>query len=206
MTRFLALALAAALIATPAAASIVFSYEQIGTTVPSTCAPSLPAPPLCNVIDATGIADDVPDVIPGTWSVTLHGQVLFFAGTGTFLFDDGSPGDNDFFGTWTNVLLPPNASGVAHSIFQWTVTGGSGIFAGMSGFGTSTGDVVIAPAGLDSQGNPIFVAACPGAEPGIGSYCDQGQFTFKVTEPATLLLLIAVALVGSLRRRDGDRR
>ena len=199
MSRFLAIALAAALSASPAAAGIMFNYEQIGSTIPSDCPPGLPAPPLCNVIDATGVANDVPNVIPGEWLVTLHGQILFFAGTGTFSFDDVSAANNDFFGTWSNVLFPPSASGIAHTTFEWTVTGGTGIFAGLSGFGTSTGDVVIAPAGFDSQGVPIFVAACPGTQPGLGSYCDRGLFL--IPEPGTLMLLLAAALAGVPWRR-----
>ena len=196
MMRFLSIALVAALIASPAAAGIVFNYAQIGSTVPSECPPGFPAPPLCNIIDATGIANDVPNAIPGEWSVTLHGQVLFFAGTGTFSFDDLSSANNDFFGTWTNVLFPPNASGLAHTTFEWTVTGGTGIFAGLSGVGTSMGDVVIAPAGFDSEGGPIFVAACPGAQPGIGSYCDSGRFV--IPEPGTVMLLLAAALAAGI--------
>ena len=198
MTRFLTVALAASLLASPAAAGVVFNYEQIGSTSVSDCPPQFPAPPLCNIIDATGIANDVPDVIPGEWLVTLHGQVLFFQGSGNFSFDDVSPSNNDFFGTWTNVLFPPDPSGVAHSIFQWVVTGGTGIFAGGSGFGTSVGDVVIAPAGFDPQGMPIFVAACPEAQPGLGSYCDRGRFV--IPEPGTLMLLLA-ALAGVSWRR-----
>jgi hypothetical protein len=201
MKRLLAITVITLLFSSPAAASIVFSYQQSGSTIPTNCPPGFPAQPLCSIIDATGVANDTPDSIPGQWSVTLHGQVLFFEGTGTFLFDDGSAADNDFFGTWTNVLLPPDASGIAHSIFEWTVTGGTGLFAGMTGFGASMGDVVIAPAGFDPQGNPIFVAACPGAQPGIGSYCDQGQFTLKVPEPGTALLLTAALLGGFWRRR-----
>lgn len=198
MTRFLTIALAAALIASPAVAGVAFNYKQFGSTTVSDCPPQFPAPPLCNIIDATGIANDVPDVIPGEWLVTLHGQVLFFQGSGNFSFDDVSPGNNDFFGTWTNVLFPPDPSGVAHSIFQWVVTGGAGIFAGGSGFGTSMGDVVIAPAGFDPQGVPIYVAACPEAQPGLGSYCDRGLFV--IPEPGTLVLLLA-ALAGVSWRR-----
>ena len=199
MTRFLSIALVAALIASPAAAGIIFNYEQIGSTVPSDCPPGFPAQPLCSIIDATGIANDVSNVIPGEWSVTLHGQVLFFAGSGTFSFDDVSSANNDFFGTWTNVLFPPNASGIAHSTFEWIVTGGTGIFAGLSGFGTSMGDVVIAPAGFDLEGVPIFAAACPGAQPSLGSYCDRGLFV--IPEPGTLLLLLAATFAAATGRR-----
>jgi hypothetical protein len=204
MTRLLTIALTATLITSPAAAAIAFNYEQVGSTIASDCPLPFPAPPLCNIIDATGIANDVPDVIPGEWLVTLHGQVLFFAGAGTFLFDDVSPANNDFLGTWTNVLLPPNPSGVAHSIFEWTVTGGTGIFAGMTGFGMSEGDVVIAPAGFDAEGVPIFVAACPEARSGLGSYCDRGRFI--IPEPSTLTLLLAGAVPAVAWRRGRSLR
>ena len=125
-------------------------------------------------------------------------RYCFFEGAGTFLFDDVSPSNNDFFGTWTNVLFPPDPSGVAHTVFQWTVAGGTGIFAGLSGFGTSMGEVVVAPAGFDSEGRPIFVAACADAQPGLGSYCDRGLFV--IPEPGTLVLLL-VALAGLSCRR-----
>jgi len=198
MTRFLTIALAAALIAPPATAGIVFNYEQFGSTIVTDCPPQFPAPPLCMMVDVTGIANDVPNVIPGEWLVTIQGQVLFFKGAGTFLFDDVSPGNNDFFGTFTNVVGPPDPSGVSDNTLQWTVTGGTGIFAGGSGFGTSMGKVVTAPAGFDPQGMPIFVAACPEAQPGLGSYCDRGRFV--IPEPGTLVLLLA-ALAGVSWRR-----
>ena len=76
------------------------------------------------------------------------------------------------------------------------MTGGTGIFAGLSGFGTSVGDVVIAPAGFDGQGNPIFIAACPGARPGIGSYCDSGRFV--IPEPGTLMLILVAAAAAGI--------
>ena len=176
-----------------AIAGILFSYEQAGSTIANDCPPGFPPQPICADIVATGDANDVPDVIPGHWIVTLQGRVLNFVGSGTFLFDDPSPADNDFFGTWTNVLFPPDASGVAHTTFDWIVTGGTGIFAGLSGRGTSEGDVVIVPAP---------VAACDRAQPGLGSFCDAGQF--HIPEPATLLLLgfaMAAALSGRRRQR-----
>lgn len=177
--------------AQPALAAFIFSYEQAGGTIPSDCPLGFPPQPLCVDIVATGDANDVPDVIPGHWTVTLQGRVLNFLGSGTFLFDDPSPADNDFFGTWTNVLFPPNASGVAHTTFQWIVTGGTGIFAGLSGMGTSAGDVVIVP---------VPVAACDRAQPGYGSYCDAGEF--RIPEPETLLLaLLAITAVLLTRRR-----
>jgi hypothetical protein len=201
MTRVLSAAalLVCGLIALPLQA-LVFDYEQIGGTVVTDCPSGFPPQPLCSLIDANGEGNDVPDAIPGHWLVHLQGQVLFFVGAGTFSFDDPTPSDNDFFGTWSNVLFPPNALGVAHSIFHWSVTGGSGIFAGRGGAGTSEGDVVIAPFAFDQNGVPQFVAACDGGTPGLGSYCDRGQFV--IAEPAVLgLLALAFAAAAAGRAR-----
>jgi hypothetical protein len=197
-----AAAVALTLAALPAGA-ITFDYEQFGSTIATDCPGGVPPQPLCTMIDATGDANDVPDVIPGHWVVHLQGQVLFFMGAGTFSFDDPSPANNDFFGTWTNVLFPPDpVSGIAHSTFQSVVTGGTGIFAGGVGTGASEGDVVVAPFGFDQQGLPLFGAACDQAPPGLGSYCDRGRFV--ITEPASLpLLALALAVVIAARRRGG---
>lgn len=180
--------------------AIVFDYEQVGGTIPTDCPIGFPPQPLCTMIEATGQANDVPDVIPGHWLVHLQGQVLFFQGSGTFSFDDPTPSDNDFFGNWTNVLFPPNPSGVAHSIFHWAVLGGSGIFAGLTGTGNSEGDVVVAPFGFDQNGAPLFTAACDAATPGIGSYCDRGRFV--IPEPGIVgLLALAFAMAATFHAR-----
>jgi hypothetical protein len=186
MKRVLAAAaiLGSMLFATPAAA-IVFDYEQVGGTIASDCPGGLPPQPLCVMIDATGVANDVPDAIPGNWLTHIQGQVLFFVGAGTFSFDDPSPANNDFFGTWTNVLFPPDpVSGIAHTTFQWVVTGGTGIFAGLTGAGASEGDVVALP---------LPTSACQGAQPGLGSYCDRGRFV--IPQPGTLALLVLASVV-----------
>ncbi|HEY1328249.1 MAG TPA: PEP-CTERM sorting domain-containing protein [Casimicrobiaceae bacterium] len=204
MKRLLAAVATVALsIAPPAFAGLVFDYEQAGGTVVTDCAPGFPPQPLCAMIDANGEADDVPDVIPGQWLFHLQGQVLFFTGRGTFSVDDPSPANNDFLGTWTNVLFMPNAMGVAHSTFQWVVTGGTGLFAAGRGHGVSSGDVVVAPFAFDSQGQPLFAAACDRAAPGLGSYCDAGTF-FIPEPPALLLLAIACAIATGARRRRGS--
>ena len=187
------------LLATSPAFAITFSYTQFGSTIPSDCPGGIPPQPLCTVIDVTGAANDLGDVIPGQWAVTMHGTVLFGVGSGTFLFDDTSAANNDFFGTWTNVLFPPDpVTGIAHTDFQWIVTGGTGIFAGGTGFGESEGDVVVAPSATGG-----FLAACPDAQPGIGSYCDRG--TFVIAEPATLALAILGCLLATAVIRRGRR-
>ena len=55
------------------------------------------------------------------------------------------------------------------------------------------------PLGFDPEGVPIFVAACPGAQPGLGSYCDRGLFV--IPEPGTLMLLLAAAFAAAIGRR-----
>jgi hypothetical protein len=74
----------------------------------------------------------------------------------------------------------------------------------MTGFGMSEGDVVIAPAGFDAEGVPIFVAACPEARSGLGSYCDRGRFI--IPEPSTLTLLLAGAVPAVAWRRGRSLR
>jgi hypothetical protein len=194
------LALAVLLAVSAPAGAIAFDFESTGVTLPGDCAfPPLPQP-LCVEIAGGGSGNDVPDAIPGTWTTTLAGQILFFAGTGVFRYDDPSPADNDFFGTWTDVLGAPSPAGIARADFRYVVSGGSGMFAGRSGSGTSAIDVVIAPSGFDASGAPIFGAACPGGPSGIGAYCERGRFT--IPEPPVLLLLL-VALLGTIA---GQRR
>jgi hypothetical protein len=202
MKRLLLFAAAgASMLAVLPAGAITFDYEQFGSTIVTDCPGGVPPQPLCAMIDATGDANDVPDVIPGHWLVHLQGQILFFMGAGTFSFDDPSAANNDFSGTWTNVLFPPDpVSGFAHTTFQWVVTGGTVIFAGRVGTGASEGDVVVAPFGFDQQGLPLFNAACDQASPGLGSYCDRGRFV--IAEPALLPLLgLALAAAMAARRR-----
>ena len=161
-------------------------------------APPVPFP-ACVVLDVFGTANDVGDAIPGIWNYTAQGQVLFGLGSGNFMFDDVSAQNNDFFGTWTNVLMPPDLStGIAESFFQYIVTGSSGnLPAGATGVGASSLDVVVAPFAFDN-GVPIFAAACDGAPARIGSFCERGSFT--IPEPNTLALL-GVALLGLFGRR-----
>jgi hypothetical protein len=204
MTALLHVLVLAVFLALPApAAAIAFDFESTGVTLPSDCVlPPLPQP-LCVEIAGGGSGDDIPDALPGSWTTTLAGQVLFFVGTGTFHYDDPSPADNDFFGTWTDVLSAPSPEGVARADFRYVVSGGSGIFAGRQGTGTSVVDVVIAPSGFDATGAPIFGAACPGGPSGIGAYCERGRFV--IAEPPALLLLLVALLATMAGRRRAAR-
>jgi len=192
------LALAGAIVTSPVQA-LTFNFETIGFANPSDCTePPVPFP-ACVVLEVFGTTNDVGDAIPGTWNYTAHGQVLFGLGSGTFIFDDASAQNNDFLGTSTNVLTQPDPdTGIAQSFFQYVVTGGSGIFSGASGFGTSSLDVVVAPFGFDN-GVPIFAAACPGAPARIGSFCERGSFTIPEPSTAALLGVALLSLFGRWR-------
>jgi hypothetical protein len=192
--------LVAVLACTPVGA-LTFSFETIGFANPSDCTdPPLPVPQ-CAVLQVFGSANDVGNVIPGSWNFFAQGQVLFGLGSGTFLFDDPGAANNDFFGSWTNVLTPPDpVTGIAQSFFEYTVSGGFGIFAGATGFGMSSLDVVVAPFGFQ-DGVPLFAAACPGAPARIGSFCERGTFTIDEPDTALLAALALVALAFGARSR-----
>lgn len=202
MKRLLSVALTTGLLlAAPPAWSIAFDFTSTGQVVASDCGFPLPPQPLCVDIAGPAQANDVPDAIPGSWVTTLAGQVLFFVGNGTFYYDDPSVANNDFFGTWHDVLGAPDASGIAQADFTYVVLGGSGIFAGLTGSGTSIVHVVVAPAGFDPNGAPIFAAACPGSPAGIGGFCESGHFDITEPQTAALLALAAFALRLASRRR-----
>lgn len=190
------------LLASPAS-GFGFEFEDFGFAVPSDCNNGIPFP-ACAVIDVfASTANDLPDTIPGNWTFSEHGQVLFGQGAGMFLFDDPGPTNNDFFGTWTNVLSPPDGNGVSTSVFHYTVTGGSGMFAGLAGAGESDLTVVTAPVLGTSD---VFVAACGAVAPGLGGFCERGAFVIPV--PPTIALSVAglALLAGAVARGRRPRR
>ena len=201
MRRLLCIGATALLLvaAAPAYALVAFDFSGMGTVAALDCPPGFPPQPLCVDINGPGVANDVPDTIPGSWTTSLLGRILFFAGSGTFSYDDPSAANNDFFGTWQDVLGAPDASGIAQALFTYQVLGGSGIFAGLTGTGTSIVDVVVAPAGFDNAGLPIFASACAGGPSGVGAYCENGHFA--IDEPATLALVSLTLVAGALARR-----
>jgi len=198
---FCAIAMVCTLTSFPAV-GLSFSFENFGFAVSSDCLAPLPPQPLCVEVSASGIADDIGDAIPGNWTFTGSLRVLFGVGEGTFLFDDMSAANNDFFGTVSNLLFPPDASGIAHSVLSYLVTGGMGIFAGNTGFGNSELDVVVAPVAIGPTG-PIFAAACDRVPAGLGGFCERGTFFIPEPNPLVLILLGGLTLmVGRSRPRE----
>ncbi len=128
-----------------------------------------------------------------------------YLGTGTFSFTHGP---DSLEGTWTNVFVPaaPPAgcdaampfgdpdcwTAQSSATFDHVVTGGTGMFAGVTGTGTSLVHVL--------TGFP------PGnVDPAVGSpYAENGEFVlWQVPEPAALALLTIGLTTGMCRRRRG---
>jgi hypothetical protein len=144
---------------------------------PNPCPPP-PALPLNCDITAMGQARTVSGDIFSPWQFLSVFQIsAAFAITGTFLFDDPSAANNDFFGTITGVFNPQTFSSMIDSI----VTGESGVFAFASGWGQEVVQII------PSNEGPL-------------THVSRGQFS--IPEPSTAgLLLVAGLLVGVLRRR-----
>lgn len=185
-TKLLAAAAAFCLSASAwAAASFTFVNEGVALPAipPSANAcPPPPALPLNCDITALGAAETVSGDLFSPWLFSSVFQIGdAFAVTGTFLFDDPGPSNNDFFGTITGLFNPNTFS----SAIDYVITGGSGAFA--SGRGLGSGLVQIIPS---TSGPPTYI--------------ERGQFS--VPEPATAGLLAAAALLIGALRRGAARR
>jgi hypothetical protein len=164
-------------------AAVSFTFVNAGVGLPAIppapnpCPPP-PALPLNCDITAMGQAQTVTGDMFSPWQFLSVFQISdAFAITGTFLFDDPSAANNDFFGTITGLFDPTTFSSMIDSI----VTGGTGMFANATGWGKEV--VQIIPS---NAGPPTYVS--------------RGQFS--IPEPSTAALLLGAALVvGSLRRR-----
>jgi PEP-CTERM motif len=165
-------------------AAVSFTFVNQGVALPAIppapnpCPPP-PALPLNCDITAIGQAQTVSGDMFPPWQFLSVFQISdAFAITGTFLFDDPSAANNDFFGTITGIFDPNTFSSMIDSI----VTGGTGMFASASGWGKEV--VQIIPS---NEGPPTYVS--------------RGQFS--IPEPSTAgLLLGAGLLVGAMRRRS----
>jgi hypothetical protein len=180
-------AVAALCLSASASAATSFTFVNEGVALPAippaaNACPPPPALPLNCDITALGKAETVSGDMFSPWSFTSVFQIgNAFAVTGTFLFDDPSPANNDFFGTITGLFNPNTFS----SVIDYVVTGGSGAFA--SGRGLGSGVVQIIP-----------------SESGPPTYVERGQFS--IPEPAAAGLLAAAALLIGALRRGAQRR
>lgn len=173
-------ALAGAAGTAPAAAPISFAYTGNGTIT------SVPCGPTCLISTVVGVANDwagMASPIPGSWDVSVT-QVVDLAAmtfTGSFSFVDNS-GPNSFGGTLVGSFAPMSMTVIeGDSVF--TVTGGSGMFAGSTGIGQ----------------NNFY------ADLAAGQYVEAGRFDITpVPEPATWVLLASgLFALSALRRRVG---
>jgi hypothetical protein len=180
------LALMTLLLAVPLAQASIIDFQDLGFLIPSDCASPLPPQPLCVVVHAEGIATAVGGDVPGSWKYTADGQGLFGVGGGTWDFDDLGPGNNDLFGTFTISFSLPDALGVVTADIGYLVTGGHGIFEGMTGSGESVDKI----------------NASPPSSP-LGAFTEVGEL--RIPEPPVYALLaVGLFALGFAGRRRRD--
>lgn len=179
-----AIALLASTPFVPPAGAVVIEFANTGFVTPSAACPPPPALPLDCALTATGDVVGV-DGVYGPWlfsspfMAASAGQPspTQFLVSGTFLFDDPAPSNNDLFGTVAGIFDVVTFS----TTFAYTVTGGSGAFAGASGTGSSLVQI-----------NPLNL-----------TYFESG--TLSIPEPATLTLVLGALLPLVLARTRGGR-
>lgn len=165
------LTLVALMLLSPLAQAYLIEFEVIGFTIPTDCAPPLPPQPLCVVVHAEGTATAIGGNVPGSWHYTADGQGLFGIGGGTWSFDDLGLDNNDLFGTFTIVFSLPDALGIITANLGYLVTGGHGIFEGLTGSGESVS----------------LINGYPPSNP-LGAFTEVGEL--RIPEPPVYALLM----------------
>jgi hypothetical protein len=120
-----------------ASASVInFDFATAGTLAKDGCGFG------CYTIETSGTAYDFTDDIPGTTSWTFSGHMTFYGSPWLGITDPTSPtswsfvdnsGGNDLSGTFGWLL----AGGAGNGLAFYDITGGSGLFAGATGVGSS---------------------------------------------------------------------
>lgn len=145
--------------------------------------PSCGPPPFFDCpLTATGTAVDASSTF-GPWNFSSPFMLFsadpvsatVFRNGGTFYYDDPSPANNDFFGTFSGLFDLATFT----AVHTYLITGGTGAFAGASGRGT--GSVVVNPADF--------------------TYVETARFHIPLPSTLALLAVALVALAGSFTRK-----
>lgn len=180
------------LASTIASAGVInFDFATQGTLEADSCGA------LCYEIAASGTAYDFTNDVPGTTSWAFTGSMRFFGFSGTGITDPTSPtswsfvdnsGNNNLSGTFFWALL----GGTGNSYYD--ITGGSGLFAGATGTGSSVISITKWYSGL-----PEFLE--------VGTMHVNTSPVTSVPEPSvTGLATVGLAMLGfaAFRRRRID--
>ncbi len=163
------------------AGSIDFNFSTEGTLDKDGCGI------LCYTLHTSGTAYDFSDDVPGTSSWAFNGFMTFFGspwlgGTDptsptSWSFTDAGGGGNNLSGTFSWLFLPDSLgdhAGTAH----YDITGGSGLFAGATGVGSSVISITKWYSGLPEflEVGTMRVRSSPTAvpEPGLTSLVAAG--------------------------------
>jgi len=169
MRRLLSLfivALLVALASAPAAnADVVIDYTAAGIVLPGADCPPPPALPNDCTLTALATFTDVSGAF-GPWSSTSTFTVFtadpvapnVLRNAGTWYLDDTSAANNDLFGTFTGFVDVTTFL----ATLNYVITGGTGAFAGASGFGLGHTQVMAGPQGFTFTETGRLVIPLPG--------------------------------------------
>ena len=172
--------------ATAKADTITFSGTGSGLSIPTTD----PSKPIFDFLAKGTVVTPLGTftlVEPGTVNFGLADANGFSPNKGTFTYT--LPNGDSFTGTFVGTIAAPNQQGDTNFALTYTITGGTGIFAGATGTGTSVGPLN-AISGVYTERLNVTITA-----PGLVA---------PVPEPATMFLL-GTGLVGMTARLQRKR-